>query len=283
MVEQETAESGTGHQAAHGDRFPGDPDHYPHCDEVIAYLRRYAATLDAELRTGIRVTSVQSTGSRFSVQATDGQEISASGVVAASGSRPLVPELHGGETFTGELLHVAAYRNAKPYAGKRVVVVGAGNSAVQIGYELAEVASVTLASRAPVHFVPQRSRGQDVHHWAVTSGFDHLPPAWLAQIVPGRLVNDTGAYQHALDTGVLDRRPMFTALDGDRVIWSDGTGEHVDAVLLATGYLPNLNYLAGLGALDASGMPLHTSGLSLTHPGLAYVGLEFQHGSAKTR
>ncbi|WUI01542.1 NAD(P)/FAD-dependent oxidoreductase [Spirillospora sp. NBC_00431] len=259
--------------------FPGDPDHYPHRDEVVAYLERYAALVaeeGADIRLNTRVDAVRAEGAGFVVRADDGQEFAASGVVAASGARPLIPSLPGADAFTGELGHVAAYRDPKPYAGRRVVIVGAGNSAVQIGYELAEVADVTLASRQPVRLMPNRQHGQDVHHWTVTTGFDHLPPAWLARLVPGRLVNDPGAYAQAVRDGTLPRRPMFTALDGDRVIWDDGTSEPVDAVLMATGYAPNLDYLASLGALDEAGMPLHDGGLSLTHPGLVYLGVEFQ-------
>lgn len=269
------------HSALPGLGFPGDPEHYPHRDEVIAYLESYAAGLDADIRTRTRVEAVVADGPGFVVRTESGAEYAASGVVVAGGSRPALPALPGADGFTGELLHVADYRSPKPYADKRVVVVGAGNSAVQIGYELADIASaVTLASRAPVAFLPQRSRGQDVHHWSVTSGFDLLPPQWLAAIVPGRLVNDAGAYRHALDIGRLERRPMFTALDGPDVVWSDGSREPADAVLLATGYLPNVGFLAGLGALDELGLPLHSGGLSLTHPGLVYLGLEFQRSFA---
>ena len=69
---------------------------------------------------------------------------------------------------------------------------------------------------------------------------------------------------------------MFTALDGDGVIWADGEHEPVDVVLFATGYRPNLDYLRPLGALDDDGSPRHAGGISTTHLGLAYVGLEFQ-------
>ncbi|WP_207930908.1 NAD(P)-binding domain-containing protein [Streptomyces sp. 8K308] len=263
-----------------GLKFPGDPERYPHRDEVVAYLEAYAATVDADIRTRTRAASVEQSGRGFVVRTDAGEEIPAAGVVVATGSRPLVPELPGADGFTGEVLHAADYRNRAPYAGKRVVVVGAGNSAVQIGYELTETASVTLASRAPVHFLPQRSRGQDVHHWAVTSGFDLLPPAWLVHLAPGRLVNDDGRYSKAVASGLLERREMFTALDGDQVVWADGSRERVDVVLLATGYVPNAAFLAGLGAVDAAGMPVHSGGLSATHPGLAFVGLEFQRSFA---
>ncbi|WP_211349513.1 hypothetical protein [Micromonospora pisi] len=73
-----------------------------------------------------------------------------------------------------------------------------------------------------------------------------------------------------------DRRPLFNDIDGNVVTWSDGTSEHVDTILLATGYRPDVGYLAPLGALDTDGNPRHVHGVSTTHPGLAYVGLEWQ-------
>lgn len=74
---------------------------------------------------------------------------------------------------------------------------------------------------------------------------------------------------------------MLTRLDGDTVIWDDGTHEKVDAVLLATGYRPDLPYLRTLdSALGDDGGPVHSGGLSLTRPGLVYLGLEFQRSFA---
>ena len=170
---------------------------------------------------------------------------------------------------------MASYRNPHDHIGERVVVVGAGNSAVQVGYELAQVATVSVATRHPIIFVPQCRGGKDVHYWLKTTGFDLLPPEWLRRYFGGRTVDDTGKYQHALETGQLDRRAMFAALSGDSVVWADGTREHVDTVLLATGYRPNLSYLSRLGTIERSG-PSHSGGISTTHAGLVYVGLEFQ-------
>ncbi len=102
------------------------------------------------------------------------------------------------------------------------------------------------------------------------------PRKWLRHYLSGRWVVDTGKYQHAMATGQLDRRPMFTAFDRDKVIWPDGTRERVDTVVFATGYRPHLDYLSPLGALDDHSMPQHAGGISTTHPGLVYLGLEFQ-------
>lgn len=73
-----------------------------------------------------------------------------------------------------------------------------------------------------------------------------------------------------------DRREMFTGIDGGKVTWAEGTVEEVDTILLATGYRPDLPHLTGLGALDDAGHPSHRDGLSPVHPGLAFVGFEWQ-------
>ncbi|MGJ5947861.1 hypothetical protein [Streptomyces neyagawaensis] len=69
---------------------------------------------------------------------------------------------------------------------------------------------------------------------------------------------------------------MLTGIGGAKVTRADGRSEEVDTILLATGYRPDLAYLSPLGALDEHGHPIHREGVSLTHPGLAYVGLEWQ-------
>ncbi|WUR58009.1 NAD(P)/FAD-dependent oxidoreductase [Micromonospora chokoriensis] len=262
-----------------GVAFDGaDPDRYPARDDVVAYLRRYSASIDAEIRTGARVTAVHPRpGGGYLVHTDSGDDIAAAGVVAASGSfsNPYLPALPGRDTYAGEVRHVAHYRRPEPYTGKRVLVVGAGNSAVQVAYELAPHARVTLATRASIQFMPQRIRGRDLHHWLHVTRADLLPRAVLNRLIRHAAVLDTGVYRDAIDSRLLARREMFTAFTAGGVVWADGTDEPVDSVIFATGYRPHLDYLAPLGALN-DGMPRHVGGVSTTHPGLVYLGLEFQ-------
>jgi putative flavoprotein involved in K+ transport len=262
--------------------FPGDPDRYPHRDEVVRYLEAYAEHVDAEIHTGCRVTEVVSDGPGFSVLTADGQQRRAAGVVLASGSfgNPYRPLLTGAENFSGVIIHVADYRNPEPFNGQRVVVLGAGNSAIQIAHELAERSTVTLARLRAPEFVPQVVNGHDVHHWFDATGFDHMPGIWLALLAGAPLVLDTGDYRRAYEAGRLDQRPVFTAIDHDEVEWADGRRERVDAIILATGYRPNVDLLSKLGALDEQGRPRHQGGISTTHPGLVYLGLEGQRSFA---
>ena len=156
------------------------------------------------------------------------------------------------------------------------MVVGAGNSAVQIAHELVEVAETTLATRAPIRFMPQLVLGRDLHFWLSVSGLDRLPLGRLFDVSePGGVVDD-GTYAAAMRSGRPDRRPVFSRFTESGVVWDDGREEPVDAVLLATGYGPNLGYLGPLGALRADGRPDQRAGVSRTVPGLYFVGLPFQ-------
>ncbi|MFF2025083.1 flavin-containing monooxygenase [Streptomyces sp. NPDC058171] len=259
--------------------FPGDPDHYPHRDEVVAYLTDYATRLDADIRTGHRVHAVRRTGHGFEVETDGGDRLATRAVVAASGSfgRPHRPDLPGLDAFTGTVLHAADYRDPAPFAEQRVIVVGAGNSAVQIASELAEVARVTLATRGTVRYAPQRILGRDLHFWFARTGIDRAPLGRFLDVPPPQPVIDDGRYRAALTRGEPDRRPLFAGIDGATVTWVDGAREEVDAIVLATGYRPDLPYLAHLdGALDAAGRPRNREGRSLAHPGLVFLGLEWQ-------
>ena len=267
------------YSALPGMAFPGDPDRYPHRDEVVDYLRRFAKNLvdelDVDIRTGHRVTAVRRRGNGFTITVQDGPELTAPIVIAASGAfgSPHRPPLPGLDSFTGTVLHSTDYREPSPFAGQRVIVVGAANTAVQIGAELAEHATVTLATRKSVGFAPQRPLGRDVHFWSAVSGFDHLPIGHLVRNPPRSPVVDDGHYRRALQSERPDQRRVFTAIDGDQVTWPDGAREHVDTILLATGYRPALSYL---DPDDRS----QSRGLSTVHPGLGFVGMEWQRSFA---
>jgi putative flavoprotein involved in K+ transport len=264
------------YSALPGRAFPGDPDRYPLRDEVRSYLRDYAAGLDADIRTGQRVIQVAHDGSGLFVSTAAGVELRARAVVGAAGGfgTPYRAPLSGLDRFIGPVLHSAQYRRPDPLQGQRVIVVGGGNSAVQIAVELAAVARVSLAVRSRVRWQPQRPLGRDIHWWLAVTGLDVAPLPKRFRLTPPVL--DDGRYRAAVAAGNPDVRPLPADFDGLKVCWPDGTREVVEAVILATGYRPNLAFLAGTAALDADGRPAHRGGVSTTVAGLGYVGLEWQ-------
>ena len=270
------------YSALPGMPFPGDPDRYPHRDEVIDYLAAYAKELDADIRIGHYVRTIEHHDGIFTAHLADGRELHARTVVAATGgfSNPYRPALPGIEGFTGTVLHAADYQRPEPFVGQRILVVGGGNSAVQIATELAEHARVTVPTRARLRFAPQRPLGRDLHFWYTITGLDTAPIGRFLSHPPTVPVLDTGRYRAAIAARQPDHRPMFTSLETDQVHWSDGTSERIDALILATGYRPALDYLTGLDVLDAEGHPRHRGGLANSLPGLAFVGLEWQRSLA---
>lgn len=264
--------------------FPSKAETYPSRDEVISYLKQYAAFYRFPTHFNVRVERVEK-ADLFYVHTADGQIYRTKNLINATGSfnQPFIPSLEGGELFEGERIHSSTYRNAESYRDKRVVVVGRGNSAVQIGAEISEVASVTsLAVLQPIQLVPQRFLGRDLHFWLKVIGYDRFP-FWRFGLAVGNPIGaiDVGGFKTMLNNGQLQQKDMFKRMYAEGVIWPDGTEEKVDSIIFATGFKPIQPYLSGVdGALDDRGYAVQKGGVSSTVQGLYYLGLSGQRSFA---
>jgi putative flavoprotein involved in K+ transport len=260
-----------------GLRFPGDPNHYPTKEEVISYFNEYTNYHKLNVRTGVEVTEVNKNGKDFVIATARGNVFYSKAVIAATGAfaYPNIPLIDGSERFKGKMIHSSQYKNVEEYKNQRVVVIGGGNSAIQIAYELAQVSNVSLATRNPISYTPQRILGKDIHFWLKVTGVDTLP--YGRKFSMNTSVMDTGVYKKAILNNRPDSKPMFARYTEEGVEWSDGCEEKVDSVIYATGYKPNVNYLSSLkDAIDHSGNPLQYKGISTTMDALYYVGLSGQ-------
>ncbi len=274
--------SPAGFSSLSGLKFPGEQNRYPHRDEVVQYIKDYSKQFQLSVRTNQRVGSVEKGREGFIVRTMTGDVFQARTIINATGSfnNPFIPSIAGQEQFKGLTLHSSEYKNSQRFLNQRVVVVGRGNSAVQIAVELSEVSQTTLAVLRPVQFIKQRIWGKDLHFWIKLIGFDSFPFWRIRKTAPSSsAVNDTGQYKERLTAGKPDQQPMFKSLYQDGVIWTNGVKEPVDAIIYATGYRPQFPYLEAIGALDMEGTPAHKAGIS-NIPGLYYVGLEGQRSFA---
>jgi len=264
--------------------FPGDPNRYPSREAVIAYLRGYAAHFNMPVCTAFRVADVKQADDLFHITDEGGRTVCGRALVVATGAfnRPYIPDIPGMADYQGCVMHSFEYRRPDALVAQRIVVVGSNNSAVQIGYELATVADVSLAVRRPIQWTPQRILGKSVFFWFHDTGLDMLPLGYLFDLDDIDNVFDDGRYRSAVAAGRPDTRPMFTAFTGDGVVWGDGLHEQVDTVLFATGFRPdNLPFLDGLdNALCDKGLPHERGGVSTTVDHLYYMGRFGQLSSA---
>ena len=234
--------------------FPPGPDEYPTRDETLAYLAAYERRFAIPVERPVRVDGVARDGDRLRLDTSAGP-LRARAVVSATGTwaAPVIPALPGRASFGGTVLHSSRYPGPAPFVGRRVVVVGGGNSGAQIVAELSAVARVTWATAGPPTFLPDDVDGrflfaEESARWrALQAGESRLPPRTLGEIVVVPAVRDARA------RGVLDAVPTFERLTATGVVWPDGREERVDAIVLATGFRAALGHLAPLGVVEASG------------------------------
>jgi cation diffusion facilitator CzcD-associated flavoprotein CzcO len=253
--------------------MPRGADEYPTRDETLAYLAAYERRYALPVVRPVRVTAVRREGGRLTVDADTGRW-RARAVVSATGSwrAPVIPDVPGAEAFGGETLHSACYPGPAPFAGRRVIVVGAGNSGAQIAAELAEVADLTWATREPPHYLPAHVDGrylfeQATARWqALREGRPGPPPHGLGDVV---LV---APVRRALERGLLRPVPMFARFTAAGVAWEDEREQPADAVIWATGFRPALAHLDPLGVRDERGRVAVRGTRAVHEPRLWLVG-----------
>lgn len=258
--------------------MPRGPNEYPTRDETLAYLTEYERRYAIPIARPVRVHAVRPAGELLALDTSAG-EWRARAVVSATGSwaSPVIPEIPGREQYRGITLHSARYRGPAPFAGRRVVVVGGGNSGAQIVAELSRVARVTWATREPPVFLPDDVDGRylfeqaTARYRALQEGRVPDPPRSLGDIVMVAPVRE------ARDRGALAASPMFVRFTRDGVAWPAGADggereEPVDVVIWATGFGAALAHLAPLGVVDERGRVAVRGTRSVAEPRLWLVG-----------
>ncbi|WP_221564654.1 NAD(P)/FAD-dependent oxidoreductase [Alkalihalobacillus sp. TS-13] len=269
--------------------IPGHPDSYPLKEEVIRYLNKYRTHFNLHVKTNKKVIGVSKNSRSFTVTIQDGTTYQAKAIINATGAfnHPYIPHIEGEEFFEGRVLHTYQYKRPESFEGERVLVVGGRNSAVQVAVELARVAEVSLATRTPIKYLPQKFLGKDGHFWGRVIGVDTFPIGLWKTVRDKEPVIDLGGFKQSIEVDRNpDQRTMFKKFTKNGVEWTDGNIERIDSVIFATGFKPTFPYLESLPeAVGEDGFALQRGGISTTIEGLYYVGLHWQrnHASATLR
>ncbi|MCS5716910.1 NAD(P)/FAD-dependent oxidoreductase [Herbiconiux sp. CPCC 205763] len=238
---------------------PPVDDDRPSRDAVPQYFGDYERHFDFAILRPVTVTTVEraddSLGGDLVVSTSDGTW-RARYLINATGTwtNPVLPVYPGQDTFLGRQLHTSDYRDLKEFAGHRVAVVGGGISAVQQLEEISRVAWTAWYTRREPFFLP----GAFDHE---TIGRDTIAKV-VADVEAGHRTGSVVSYTGlawtpyalaARDRGVLERRPMFTAIEPHGVREADGTFTSVDVILWATGFRAALAHLDPLQLKNPEG------------------------------
>src|SRR6266702_4168401 len=251
--------------------------------QFLDYLRRYARDFDLPVDTGRDVERMTRTDGTWTVSTSRGV-LAARVVVVATGivANPKTPHFPGQDRFAGRIAHSVAYRRPDGYAGRRVLVVGVGNSGAEIASEIARAGGEVTVAGLPIQYVahwvrklPRRAqqgavafvrlltelrRGKPVLPRPAHGPLDEIP------IIGFHLVD-------AIAQGLIDVRVGVAELTAEGVRFTDGTAGRFDEIILATGFGAALGPLGGLVQVDTKGFARRRDRVvSLDQPGLFVVG-----------
>jgi thioredoxin reductase len=276
-----------------------DQPRYVPKDAFAAYLRDYAARLGLEVRLGAAVERLSPRLGGWLVE-TGATAYSARAVVIATGryNEPFTPQWPGSSEYRGQLLHSVDYRSGRAFAGKRVLVVGLGNTGAEIAADLVEQGAerVAVAVRTPPPIVRREILGVPVQLLGIAlSPFPAGPADRLAAAMRRVGTGDLGRYGigaaawgpftarrpavidvgflKQLKAGVINVRGNVERLTDSGVVFAGGNEEPFDVVVAATGFRQGLERFLDLpDVVDERGDPRRSEDGAGVLPGLFFCG-----------
>ena len=265
--------------------MPADWPDFPSAAQMLAYLRGYADRwgLRARLELATRATWVEPVPEsdglwRVTIERGGAREVRLyGGVVVCNGHHwdARWPSYPGQDGFTGELLHSRDYKRPDTLRGRRVLVVGGGNSACDIASEAARFARAAhLSLRRGYWFIPKTMLGVPT----AELGRAWVPARVQRALIKALLKVSVGDYRryglpapdhelfehhptinsellHHLRHGRITPHPDLARFDGGEIVFVDGRREPIDLVVFATGFHVSFPFLApGVVDFDARGV-----------------------------
>ncbi|XP_022995814.1 probable indole-3-pyruvate monooxygenase YUCCA8 [Cucurbita maxima] len=258
--------------------FPEDYPEYPSKKQFIQYLESYTHKFEIkpQFNESVQLARFDETSGlwRVKTESISGEvEYICRWLVVATGENAVcvTPEIEGLNQFSGEVLHVSDYKSGERFKGKKVLVVGCGNSGMEVSLDLCNhEASPSMVVRSSVHVLPREILGKSTFELAVL--LMKWLPLWLVDKLililawfvlgnieryglkrpsmgPLQLKNTTGKTP-VLDIGALSKIrsggievvPGIKRFTEKQVEFINGETMDIDSVLLATGYRSNVPF-----------------------------------------
>lgn len=265
------------------------PEHYPTYVprlDIIAYWEDYMRKMDIRPLFGQEVQQIRRAGTYWETTTGQGQFQSKNVVVATGYNRvPYMPVWPGQNLFHGTLIHSKDYRNAALFAGKKVLVIGMGNTGAELALDLHEHGAFPVLSvRSPVNIILRDVLGRPAQRTAIMlSKLPEWAYDFIAKTVQKRTIGDLTAYGlqtspyapseqlrrfgkvPVIDIGTVALikqrkvliRPDVERLEENGVVFNNGESESFDAVIACTGYRAQVEdfFENGTALLNERGYP----------------------------
>jgi thioredoxin reductase len=262
------------HSSLPGWFMPPSKDRYPTREEVIDYLCKYEKKYNVPVERPVEVDSLHKENELFTLKTSKGN-VQSRAVISATGTlrNPYIPNVPGKEKFNGKQIHSAHYQNPDDLAGKKVLIVGEGNSGAQILAEVSKVAETFWATKKSPDFLPDDVDGHVLFDVASAKYYAKQKGEQFnaSQYNLGNIVM-VPSVKEAREHGVYESPKQLKSISENGIFWTDGSFQEIDVIIWCTGFGYATQHLKPLVKPDQKGKVETEKTRAINHPGLWLVG-----------
>ncbi|QDI93133.1 NAD(P)-binding domain-containing protein [Salicibibacter cibarius] len=254
--------------------FQGDPNGFPHKDEVATYLSDFQAENGLPIMHKQKVIKLSQEDCQKFLVITQNERYTAKHVVVATGAfhHPFIPKIH--DNSIPFMIHASDYQNPSQIPKGEVLIIGAGNTGIQIAAELCKTHTVLLAKSKPIKRLPQSIAGKSLFWW-----FEFL---WLSKAKPDSML---GKFLQKRDPIIGNNYKIVKkhveilgrvkSVNDGQAYFQGSYPRKVSSIIWATGYRNDYSWIDIDGVLNKHGKPIHRCGIT-NIKGLYFIGLSWQ-------
>lgn len=262
----------------------GDQNGYPTKDEVADYLYEYSRKFNLPVKLNTEIIKIVKNEGIFHVFTKSGEEFTSENIIIATGpfQKPVQP------VFSTDLpehivqVHSAHYKNPSQLNEGTTLVVGGGNSGMQIAVELAGDRDVYLSLGKKPKFLPYEVANKSIFWWFSVLGISKLTvDSKLGQILKKNDPIIGKEIKPLVKRGKVKILPRTSDHLGQKILFENGFELEPQNIIWATGYQSDYSWVEIPHIFDGKGRPIHDRGVT-KEKGLYFIGLSWQYrrGSA---
>ncbi|KXH89299.1 NAD(P)/FAD-dependent oxidoreductase [Bacillus cereus] len=262
----------------------GEKNEFPYKDEIATYLEEYARHFQLPVQLQTEVLKIKKEKEIFELH-TPTEVLQTKKVIIASGGfqQPFIPSVSANLSSHIFQIHSSQYKSSPQIPQGKVLVVGGGNSGMQIAVELAKTHEVTVSISHPLTFLPLQLFGKSIFNLLEKVGLLYAEintkrGRWF-QKRKDPIFGFEG--KKLIRNGAIKLQEKVVSASGNNIMFQNGDIYSAESVIWSTGFVQNYNWIEIEQAVTEKGFPNHIKGISPVK-GLYYIGLPWQsqRGSA---